>query len=188
MCCGSKHMKVGETKAEAGKHKIRAKIFQLSIDFMWDKYKAWELAKSHVITWHHFMVSMGWCVCVCVMRKNGVCLHRRTSLCEKLPADFEKLVAFLILVIWCREKNSYLLSQIGNADEMPGCFGVPFSSMVDDRQSLWWVKCWYGKMHITVMLVVLANGGKLPPHLILNCKTVPKEQMHGGTIVRCQQT
>jgi hypothetical protein len=29
----------------------------------------------------------------------------------------------------------------------------------------------YEKMHVTVMLVVLADGSKLPPHVILNCKT-----------------
>jgi hypothetical protein len=55
-----------------------------------------------------------------MMQRNGFFLHRRTSLCQKLLADFEeKLVAFLLHVIGCREKNSYLLSQIGNADEMP---------------------------------------------------------------------
>jgi hypothetical protein len=34
----------------------------------------------------------------------------------------------------------------------------------------------YKKMHLNVMLV-LADGGKLPPHVILNCKTMPEGQL-----------
>jgi hypothetical protein len=55
-------------------------------------YKAWELAKSH-ITQHNFKDSTGWYVHM--MWRNRFSLHRRTSLCRKLPADFEeKLVPF----------------------------------------------------------------------------------------------
>jgi len=40
-------------------------------------------------------------------------------------------------------------------------------------------------MHATVMLTVSAGGSKLPPYMTLNCKTVFKKQLPGGT-VRCQ--
>jgi hypothetical protein len=52
------------------------------------KYKARELAKSHNITQHNFKASTGWCVQM--MWKNRFSLCRRTSLCQKLPADFEE--------------------------------------------------------------------------------------------------
>ena len=35
----------------------------------------------------------------------------------------------------------------------------------------------YEKMVVSVMLVVLADGTKLPPYVILNYKTAPKEQL-----------
>jgi hypothetical protein len=33
----------------------------------------------------------------------------------------------------------------------------------------------YKKLHVTVMLCITANGNKLTPHIILNRKTVQKE-------------
>lgn len=36
------------------------------------------------------------------------------------------------------------------------------------------------------MLAVLADGMKLPPYVILKRKTMPKEQLPTGIIVRCQ--
>ena len=44
----------------------------------------------------------------------------------------------------------------------------------------------YENIHLTVMLVVLAVGSKLPLHVILNCKTMPKEKLPRGVNVRCQ--
>ena len=41
----------------------------------------------------------------------------------------------------------------------------------------------YENIHLTVMLVVLAVGSKLPLHVILNCKTMPKEQLPRGVIM-----
>jgi hypothetical protein len=72
------------------------------------KYKARELCKSH-ITQHHFKASTGWCVRM--TRRNGFSLRKRTSLCHRLPADFEeKLVAFQRHVIGVRKK-AHLPSQ-----------------------------------------------------------------------------
>ena len=41
-------------------------------------------------------------------------------------------------------------------------------------------------MYLIVMLPVLAYGGNLPLYVILNHKTVSKEQLPRGIIVRCQ--
>jgi hypothetical protein len=49
------------------------------------KYKAKKLAPSQSIMWHQFEA----------MQKNRFSLHQRTSLCQKLRAEFkEKLPAF----------------------------------------------------------------------------------------------
>jgi hypothetical protein len=41
-------------------------------------------------------------------------------------------------------------------------------------------------MRVTVMLTVLADSTKLPPYVIHNRKTTPKEQLPIGLIVRCR--
>jgi hypothetical protein len=44
----------------------------------------------------------------------------------------------------------------------------------------------YGKLHVTVMLCITANGNKLPPY-VLNRKTVPKENFCKDVIVQAQK-
>jgi len=39
---------------------------------------------------------------------------------------------------------------------------------------------------VTVMLLVLADGSKFPPHVILNHITMPTEQLHRVAVVGCQ--
>jgi hypothetical protein len=36
------------------------------------------------------------------------------------------------------------------------------------------------------MLVVLADGSKLPPCMIVHCRTMPRVELLRGIIVRCQ--
>jgi hypothetical protein len=82
-----------------------------------------------------------------------------------LPADFkEKLVTFQHHVVGLHKKNSYLLSQRGNANETPLYFGVSSNCTVNDGEKPVAIQisgC--EKMHVTVMLVVLADGSELPP-------------------------
>jgi hypothetical protein len=44
----------------------------------------------------------------------------------------------------------------------------------------------YEKIRVTLMLVLLADGSKLPPYMTLNRKNMPKEQLPRGIIARCQ--
>jgi hypothetical protein len=44
----------------------------------------------------------------------------------------------------------------------------------------------YKKSHVTVMLCMTANSNKLPPYVILNRKTVPKENFCKDVIVQAQ--
>jgi hypothetical protein len=84
--------------------------------------------------------------------------------------------------------NDYLLSQIGNGDETPLYFDMPSNYTVDDTgaKSLIIKTSGHEKMQVTVMLMALADETKLPPYVILNWKTMPKEQLPIRLIVRCQ--
>jgi hypothetical protein len=44
----------------------------------------------------------------------------------------------------------------------------------------------YKTLHITIMLCITANGNKLAPYIILNRKTVPKENFCKDVIVKAQ--
>jgi hypothetical protein len=68
------------------------------------------------------------------MQRNGFRLHRRTSLCQKLAADFkEKRVAFQQIVTRLQKKNNCLLSQIGDANKMPAYSDTPSNYTVDEE-------------------------------------------------------
>jgi hypothetical protein len=45
----------------------------------------------------------------------------------------------------------------------------------------------YEKLHVTVILCITANDNTLPPHIILNRKTVPKENFCEDVTVRAQK-
>jgi hypothetical protein len=44
----------------------------------------------------------------------------------------------------------------------------------------------YEKLHITVMICITANGNTLPAYVILNRRTVPKENHCKAVIVQAQ--
>jgi len=86
--------------------------------------KALDIAKRMGITRPSFKASKNWVKRF--MRRHGFSLRRRTTICQKLPADFEhKLTAFQSYVIAVRQRGNFLLGQIGNADETPICFDMP---------------------------------------------------------------
>jgi hypothetical protein len=65
------------------------------------------------------------------------------------------------------EKNSYLLNQRGNADEMPLYFDTLSKYTADETgaKSVVIKTSSCEEMHVTVMLAVLADGSKLPPNM-----------------------
>jgi hypothetical protein len=44
----------------------------------------------------------------------------------------------------------------------------------------------YKMLHATVMLCITTNGNKLPPYIILNTNTIPKENFCKDVIVQAQ--
>jgi hypothetical protein len=80
------------------------------------------------------------------------------------------------------------MSQIDKTNEMPVYLDVLSSYPLDDNgaKSVVIKTSGYENIHAAVMLAVLADGSHLPLRVILNCKTVPKDQLPSGVTVRCQ--
>jgi hypothetical protein len=91
-----------------------------------------ELAKSHNISDNEFKASRGWLRRF--RKRNGLSLRRRKTLCQKLPRDFtDNVINFHRHVIRMREEHSYLLSQIGNADQTPVFFYMPRNTSIEKQ-------------------------------------------------------
>uniref|UniRef100_A0A672FD58 DDE-1 domain-containing protein n=1 Tax=Salarias fasciatus TaxID=181472 RepID=A0A672FD58_SALFA len=135
-----------------------------------------------------FKASLGWCKRM--MRRNGLALRRKTSLAQRLPSDFrEKLLSYQRYVLGLRKKHHYPLDQMGNADQTPVYFDMPSHVTVENKgkKSVLVKSTGNEKSRITVMLTCLADGTKLPPYVVLRRKTIPKEPMPPGIIVRAQE-
>jgi hypothetical protein len=63
---------------------------------------------------------------MCVGEEQGLSLCTTISLCQKLPGDIEKLVAFQKHVIGLHKISNYILSQTGNANKSTVYFNMPF--------------------------------------------------------------
>lgn len=94
--------------------------------------KANEVARSQNLTRLDFRASRGWVDKF--MKRQGFSLRRRTTICQKLPGDFEeKLVNYQKFVISLRKEFNFLLGQIGNADETPIWFDLPANYTVHEK-------------------------------------------------------
>jgi hypothetical protein len=82
-----------------------------------------------------------------------------------------------VIGLW--KANNCLLSQIGNTDKTPVYFDMLSNYTIDETgvKSILIKTSGNERMLVTVMLMVLADGTKLPPYVILNRKTMPKEQL-----------
>ncbi|KAH7977374.1 hypothetical protein HPB49_001100 [Dermacentor silvarum] len=68
------------------------------------------------------------------MRRAGFSLRRRTSISQKLPAEYEeRLLEFQRYIIKMRMDRNYPIGQIGNADETAIFLGIPAGHVVDKR-------------------------------------------------------
>ncbi|KAJ1522480.1 hypothetical protein ONE63_001670 [Megalurothrips usitatus] len=95
------------------------------------------------------------------MRRSGLALRRRTSICQKLPANFEhQLREFQKYVINLRTRGNFPMGHIGNADETPIYQDMPYNYTVHEKGAkqvqLKTTGC--EKLRITVMLGGLADG------------------------------
>jgi hypothetical protein len=149
--------------------------------------KAIDIAKE--LNTEEFKASRGW-----VQRfynRHGFSIRRKTSICQRLPDAYaDKVAQFQRHIIRLREKNSYSLSQIGNADQTPVFFDMPLDVTVESKgqKSIPILTSGNEKQRCTVMLTVLADGKKLPPFIVFKRKTLPKGMnFPRGIKVRAQE-
>lgn len=151
--------------------------------------KAREVAKARGIPRTTFKASRGWLQRF--MKRFGFSLRRRTSVCQKLPGDFEeKLISFQRYVIKKRLEKGYTLGQIGNADQTPVYFDMPMAYTVAEKGSkeVRLRTAGYEKARSTVMLCCTADGRKMPPYIVFKRKTLPaKEEFPKTVIVRAHE-
>lgn len=115
--------------------------------------------------------------CFRFMRRNQLSIRTRTTMCQKLPSDFqEKLDSFRNYVQKAIGDNNISLEYIVNMDEVPLTFDIPINRCVDEKgvKSVNIRTTGHEKSSFTVVLACCANGYKLPPMIIFKRKTKPK--------------
>ena len=150
------------------------------------RIKAKILAEQMAII--NFKASMSWTYKY--LRRNDLSIRRRTHISQRLPEDYDdKLLEFQRFIINQRKLHNFDLSQIGNADQTPLTFDLPYATSIDRKgaKTVNITTTGNEKNHFTVMLACTADGGKLPPYVIFKRKTMPKDKFPDGVIVRVQQ-
>lgn len=147
-----------------------------------------QTARDSGIAASSFKASNGWTVRF--MRRHGLSLRRRTTLCQRLPEDLEeKVMDFQRFVIRLRKEKGFILSQIGNADQTPLNYDMPASRTVHSKgdRSVTVRTSGAEKQRCTVMLAVTADGRKLRPYVIFKRKTIPKGTFPRGIHIRAHE-
>ncbi|KAL1444446.1 hypothetical protein MTO96_029867 [Rhipicephalus appendiculatus] len=165
---------------------VRARSLPVTIDTIHNK--AVELAREAGLTREEFRAPNSWVRRF--MKRKGFSLRRRTSICQKLPEEFEdQLLNFQRFVNRLREQKNYMMGQIGNADETPVWFDMPSSTTITQRGAKDVKLLPTGNEHsrFTVMLACTADGRKLPPFVIFKRKTMPKEAFPPGVVLHVNQ-
>lgn len=94
--------------------------------------KAREVAFVKGFARANLKASRGWATCS--MKLFRFSLRRLTSVCQKLPADFEeKFVKFQRYVMDKRREKGCQLWQIANADQTPVCFNMPMTYTTNEK-------------------------------------------------------
>lgn len=118
----------------------------------------------------------------------GFSLRRRTTISQKLPEAFEKLLtAFQRHGILLRKLKDFQLGQMGNADQKSVHLDMPLPLTVHKKVSKQVCVRTIGneKTRVTVILACTADGHKLPPCVVFKRKTLPKGEELPRNIVRC---
>ena len=149
------------------------------------RLKALKLAKSGKYPMSStFKASLGWCTKF--QKRNGLSLRYKTKIAQKLPAELdEKILNFQKFIINNRKLVDYPLCRMGNMDETPMYFDMPSNTTLHRKgdKTVLIRTTGHEKTHFTVVLGCTADGGKLPPMVIFNRRTPPKEKFPSGVII-----
>uniref|UniRef100_A0A8C3UCV9 Pogo transposable element with KRAB domain n=1 Tax=Catharus ustulatus TaxID=91951 RepID=A0A8C3UCV9_CATUS len=115
--------------------------------------------------------------------KTGLSVRTRTTVCQRLPADYKEKVARFRS--YCKDKiseNSIQPHCIINMDEVPLTFDMPLTRTVEHTGTATVPVRTTGneKTSFTVVLDVSLAGQKLRPMVIFKRKTLPKERFPRG--------
>jgi len=124
--------------------------------------------------------------CERFIRRNGLCMRTETTIAQKLPPEYErKIIEFHKYVINMRKKLCFERGQLGDMDDVRLTFDVPSNKTVDVKgaKTVMIKTAGNEKTRYTVVLACCADGTKLPPLLISNKKTLPKDVIPHGIYV-----
>jgi len=110
----------------------------------------------------------------------------KTTIVQKLPCEYKrKIIESHKYVINMRKKLCFEIEQLGNMDEVPLTFDVPSNKSLDVKgaKTIMIKTSGYEKRPYTVVLACCAGGTKLPPLLIFERKTLPKDVIPHGIYV-----
>ena len=114
--------------------------------------------------------------CERFMRRNGLCMHTKTTIAQKLPCEYKrKIIEFHKYVINMRKKLCFQTGQLGNMVEVPLTFDVPSNKTVDVKgaKTIMIKTSSNEKTRYTVVLACCADGTKFPPLLIFKREVLP---------------
>jgi len=125
------------------------------------------------------------------MRRMGLALRLRTTICQKLPKDFEqKLLNYKRYIAYLRKTGNFLMVQMANADETAIYLDMPPNYTLEKKgvKEVLLKTTGCEKLCLAVMLVATADGRKVPPLLILKRKTLHiSEAFPKDVVVRVQE-
>jgi hypothetical protein len=91
-----------------------------------------KMARSLNISRSRFKASKG--CAIRFMCRMGLALQRRTTICQKLPKDFEqKLLNYQRYITNLRKTGNFLMGQIANADETAVYLDMPPNYMLEKK-------------------------------------------------------
>jgi hypothetical protein len=106
--------------------------------------------------------------CRWIMRfftRNELCIRRKTSVSQWLPDAYEgKILCFQKYITNQRRQHSYIVSQIGNADQTPVYFEMPLDTTVHkkgDKNAT--IRTGRKEKQCCTVMCITADGIKLPP-------------------------
>ncbi|XP_027891620.1 uncharacterized protein LOC114155757 isoform X2 [Xiphophorus couchianus] len=128
--------------------------------------------------------------CFRFMRRKNLFTRARTTLCQRLPPDYqEKVTNFRQFVETKIVENAIGPDNIINMGEVPLTFDMSLTKTVNKTgaSSILEKTNGHDKIHFTCVLGCTASGKKLPPMVIFKRKTMPKDQLPKDIVVKVNQ-
>ena len=124
------------------------------------------------------------------MKRNALSLRQKTTLAQRLPADYEeKIVRFHCFIIDRLKEHGYLFHLIANMDETPLTFDMPPNRTINNmgEKTIKIRTTGNEKNRVTLVLACCGDGSKIKPMVIFKRKNVPKINNQHGVVVSAQQ-